>query len=101
MTIKQCLAIAVLAPVAIFAQASTGTLSGLIVDPSGATVGSAEIAVREDRISIERRLTADAGGAFTFTFLRPGRYTLVATHDGFAPAQLNDVLILARIETVF
>jgi outer membrane receptor protein involved in Fe transport len=93
MTIYKCLALALLLPAAIFAQASTGTLSGLIVDPSGATVGNAEITITEDRTAIERRLTATSSGAFTFAFLRPGRYTLVARHDAFAPAQLNDILI--------
>ena len=36
---------------------------------------------------------ASGSGAFTLTFVRPGRYTLTARHDGFAPAQINDTLL--------
>jgi hypothetical protein len=93
MTIYKSVLLVYLVPATLFPQASTGTLSGLIVDPSGATVGNADVSVVEAGTSIERRTAANGGGAFTLAFLRPGRYTLTARHDGFAPAQLNDILL--------
>jgi hypothetical protein len=88
-----CIVWAGFLPCRLFAQVSTGALSGLVVDPSGATIGNADISLVDSATLIERRAVASGSGAFTLTFVRPGRYTLTARHDGFAPAQINDILL--------
>ncbi len=81
----------VLAPVAllvlfastVFGQTSTGTISGRVVDPSGAAVPGAEVRVQNDIVKDVRTFTSAQNGAFIFDDLQPGSYTLTVKATGF------------------
>lgn len=73
---------AVLAPLAL-AQEFRGTISGLVLDPSGAPVGAAKVSVVETKTGTRVETTSDAAGQYTAPFLLPGDYDVTAKFAGF------------------
>ncbi|MGI4831521.1 MAG: carboxypeptidase-like regulatory domain-containing protein [Janthinobacterium lividum] len=62
---------------------STGSLSGSVVDGSGALVPGAVVALKADRAAEENKTEADGEGKFHFAHLPSGNYQLTATAPGF------------------
>jgi len=87
------LAIAVLIPVASYGQTATATLSGSVTDDSNAVLPDATLRLVNVDTAVSRTTTANADGTFTFPFVSPGRYDLHVQRDGFAPAELKDVVL--------
>ncbi|HWS89742.1 MAG TPA: TonB-dependent receptor [Pyrinomonadaceae bacterium] len=75
-----------LAAAGAFAQASRTSVSGRVLDPNGAAVPGARVALRQARTNVEFTAAADGAGAYSFKDLAPGAYTLSASGEGFAPA---------------
>jgi hypothetical protein len=93
-SIPVCIAlIAALIPAASRAQTSTATLSGVVLDQSDAAVAGAALTLVNAGTRVERQALTNSQGVFTFTFVRPGQYTLTTESEGFAPAQVNDVVL--------
>ena len=66
------------------AQTTTsGGLTGLVTDPSGAVVSSADVEIRNTSKGTNQSSKTDRGGAYQFSFLAPARYTLTVAHAGF------------------
>lgn len=63
-------------------QDQATTLSGTVVDASGKPVGGAQVSAQAADGSKSVQITADASGAFLFSALRPGGYTLHADKQG-------------------
>jgi hypothetical protein len=69
----------------LYAQtASTGALTGKILDPSGALVRGAEVRLILHSSKNSRLCISDNEGNFHFVLLSPGRYDLQASKIGFA-----------------
>lgn len=75
-----------------FGQFRAG-IEGTVLDPSGATVASADITLRNTATSGERRTVSSPSGFYSFPELAPGAYTIVAKKAGFADATLNDIQV--------
>ena len=65
------------------AQTTTGSLTGMLVDQSGAAVPNVEITVTEQARQAAQTARADETGRFVFTALQPGSYTLEVKAQGF------------------
>jgi hypothetical protein len=66
----------------ISANTPTGSLSGQVLDPSGAAVAGAHVQLfRHDTLD-ERTMQAAADGSFTFTNLKPDRYRMTVEARG-------------------
>jgi len=66
------------------AQTSTGTISGSVLDPSGAVIAGAQVRlVGTETGEVARDLTTGADGAFSAPLLRPSAYTVEVTSTGF------------------
>src|SRR5688572_19856554 len=68
------------------AQLRAASLTGQVVDPTGAVIPQATIAIRRSATGFERRVEADSQGAFSIAELAPGDYEVTATSAGFAVA---------------
>ena len=68
------------------AQLRTATLTGRVVDQTGAAIAHASISARRDTIGFARHITADGQGAFHLPDLLPGEYAVTATSAGFTVA---------------
>jgi Fe(3+) dicitrate transport protein len=75
-----------LPPLSAAAQVGTASLTGQVVDETGAAVPGALITVRRSSTASERRIETDSEGAFSITDLAAGDYEIMATSAGFAVA---------------
>ena len=64
---------------------TTSTLTGRVVDVSGAVLPGAEVAVRNTETGVQRSVVSDLDGRYAFGLLPVGRYELRARLDGFRP----------------
>lgn len=69
-----------------------GTISGLVVDPSGALVPHAEI-ILSNGTGFSKAMMSDGVGAFQAEHLIPGEYSVSITAAGLTPALDGDVSV--------
>jgi outer membrane receptor protein involved in Fe transport len=65
----------------------TGSVSGTVVDPSGAVIAGAAVAITNNGTGATQTTKAGANGEFLFPLLKPGTYTVSATQQGFQTTQ--------------
>lgn len=78
------LGILVITPSLGLAQQASATVTGVVSDPSGAAVPSAQVALTNINTSVVRSTTANNEGAYSLLNVTPGSYTIKATAKGFA-----------------
>jgi hypothetical protein len=77
--------------IAAFGQAGRGTISGLVTDPGGAVVSSADVALVSQATGVTQHTVTSSAGLYTFISLNPGVYQVVVTHEGFAKVQRDKI----------
>ncbi len=65
------------------AQTVRGSITGAVVDPSGAMVPEAQLTLTEIQTNRQHETTSNIRGEFVFELLPPGRYRLTAAKSGF------------------
>src|SRR5271168_2073595 len=88
-----CLAIWVSCEINAFAQLYTGSLTGTIVDPSGAPVPGANITLDDADRSTRSSAKTGRSGRYIFPSLSPGNYSIEITAMGFEPFQVRAIII--------
>ncbi len=74
------------APPRTLCQVSTGTITGIVTDPSGAPVAGALVTVTQVAQNVSKTLTTNAYGLYEIKFLPIGAYQVTAEHAGFKKA---------------
>src|SRR5262249_32813606 len=70
---------------------SPASIQGIVLSAGTSTpVVRARVDVRQDNGSAVQSSTTDAGGRFEIRNLPPGHYHIVASRDGFVPAQYGE-----------
>ncbi len=84
-SISLCLAFLLICPLCSFAQTtiSTGSIQGVITDPSGALIGNAKISISNKSTGRVLTVKSTSAGAYTSGALTPGNYTLTVEAPGF------------------
>ena len=72
---------------------TTGQISGIVTDPTGAVVGGAKVTA-SDASGVQRSVSSDENGRYVFPLLPPGTYTVDVEKAGFGKATAN---VTARI----
>jgi hypothetical protein len=81
--------------------AGSGTITGTITDPSGASVPGASVLVHNADTGADRTAQTSESGLYNATFLQPGHYDVTASKTGFAPVERKGVLVeVGRTETI-
>jgi hypothetical protein len=62
-----------------------GTISGIVKDPSGAVIADAHIEITGADLTQPAVLNSDGAGKFISPDLKPGKYIVRVTRDGFEP----------------
>ena len=68
-----------------FSQETTGTLRGVVTDPTGAVIPGAKVEVTG--ATVNQSANTDSTGSYTFMTLRPGVYAINVTSTGFVPVK--------------
>ncbi len=66
-----------------WSQATWGTISGFVTDPSGAAVPNANITIQNEQTGVQTKAATDSAGLYNVTHLDPGEYTVKAEASGF------------------
>ncbi|MGH9775933.1 MAG: carboxypeptidase regulatory-like domain-containing protein [Candidatus Acidiferrales bacterium] len=74
-----------------------GSLTGTVVDASGAVVPAAKIVVRAPDFGFERDATSNARGEFRFDDLTPGEYIVTVSAKGFAEARAEVTVVVSAV----
>ena len=82
-----------LGPAGLAAAQTTATLSGSIVDSSGALLPGVLITVRQLTTGFTRTATTAADGRFVVAGISAGPYELRAELSGFRPAMRADIVV--------
>ncbi len=78
-----CILACVLIPSGIFAQTSTGSISGLVTDTSGAVIPGVALEVTDIDRNVSFETSTNESGFYVVTPLQPGQYRITAESEGF------------------
>ncbi len=76
-----------------FAQNITGSLSGTVVDPTGAVVVGADVTITNEASRDVRRTKSNADGYFAFAAVPPASYTVTIETAGFSKYEQKGVVL--------
>ena len=71
------------------AQTTNATITGHIVDPTGALVSDATITLTDTDTLIVTRTTSNGQGLYVFPSVKPGNYILKVSHEGFRAVAIS------------
>src|SRR3989441_8694718 len=77
------------------AQTITGSITGTVVDSSGAIVAGSKVIVTNEATGAERTLTTTENGVFIFTNLVPTTYSVKIEMPGFRPLTRTGLTLTA------
>ncbi|HWR34584.1 MAG TPA: carboxypeptidase regulatory-like domain-containing protein [Clostridia bacterium] len=77
------------------AQSDSATLSGTVLDQTEAIVTNVKVTVMNTATAVRRSAVTDRNGTFAVPLLSPGTYKVIAERDGFAPAEINNIVLNA------
>ena len=77
--------------VAIGNAQTSGEISGLVTDPSGAAVAGGTVSITNKATGATRKITTNSEGLYSFPSLLPGTYALKVEQAGFKTAQIDDI----------
>ena len=78
------------------AQSTSGSMSGTVVDESNQIVAAATVTILNESSGEERKGTTNEAGAFVFSALLPGPYTIKVEMQGFKPLEVKGRVVLAN-----
>src|SRR5579875_2533720 len=73
------------------AQLTSGNITGVVYDPSGATVANAQVIAHNDATGQENTTTSTGAGDYRFENLPVGTYTITVNAAGFTKSEVKGV----------
>src|SRR5579864_1334733 len=70
--------------------AQTGSIGGVVSDPSGAVVEGAKVTATNRATNAARSTTTSASGVYSIPNLAPGKYSVVVEREGFKSVKFDD-----------
>jgi hypothetical protein len=77
----------------LFAQETTGSIQGVIKDPTGAVVPGAKVTVTTPTLVGVKTTTTDSGGYYHFSNLPPGKYVETVEAKGFKTVKREGLVL--------
>ena len=74
-----------------WAQEFRGSITGRVLDPSGAGVPAAEVAVTNTETGVATPTTTDTSGGYTVLYLNPGQYRITVTAPRFKKLERSGI----------
>jgi carboxypeptidase family protein len=79
---------------------TSGDITGTVTDPSGAVVSNATVTLKSSTKGNTQVQTTGPRGAYRFSLLEPGSYTLSVVASGFRNTEMNAVVTVGQATTV-
>ncbi|HEX8736590.1 MAG TPA: TonB-dependent receptor [Pyrinomonadaceae bacterium] len=83
----------------IYAQGTTGQISGTVTDPNGAVVQGASVTISSQETGLSRATTTTGDGIYSFQQLPPGNYEIAVSANGFARYVARVVINITQTTT--
>jgi hypothetical protein len=84
----------------VHAQATSGDLTGTVLDASGAAIPNAVVVALDDATGVKSTAETNAEGVYRFSNLLVGKYTVTASAKGFSTDTLKNIdLVLNTVVT--
>jgi hypothetical protein len=84
----------------VFAQSTTqGNIRGTVTDPTGAVVPGATVTIHSDDTGQTLTRTSNSTGAFEFSLLPPGHYTLTTTAANYQSSSVKVTAAVGQVST--
>ena len=74
-----------------FSQNASGSITGTVVDRSGAIVPNAKVVLKNDATNVTRDTLTNGSGVFSFPAVQPGTYTVTISSTGLQTYERNSV----------
>ena len=78
------------------AQSTFGSIRGIVQDSTGASIPDAQITLHSIDENTDRKINADATGAYAFENVLANKYTIRVQHAGFADTVVAGITLAAR-----
>src|SRR5687767_11284184 len=75
------------------AQATTGSIRGVVTDASGAVIAGADVTARNADTGVETKTTSNDEGIYNFPRLSPGKYVLIVEKQDFKRQEFQEVTV--------
>src|SRR5262245_11426553 len=75
------------------AQEITGSINGVVSDPTGALIPGVKVTVTNTGTNVSKSVITGASGAYRVPFLFFGTYQVKAEHEGFKTSQRDNVTL--------
>jgi hypothetical protein len=79
----------------VYAQQITGSITGSVVDSSGAAVVGASVKLTNTGTAFVQTTTTDTSGNFQFLLLQPGTYLIEGSNTGFKTFRRDGIIVEA------
>jgi len=79
----------------VYAQQITGSITGSVVDSSGAAIVGASVKLTNTGTAFVQTTTTDASGNFQFLLLQPGTYLIEGSNPGFKMFRRDGIIVEA------
>ncbi len=73
--------------------AGTGSISGTVLDPSGALIPGASVTATNLATGVTRQVQSSSGGDYAIQLLPPGHYRLEITKPGFTTSDFPNIVV--------
>jgi len=70
-----------------------GAISGTVLDPTGAVIADAKVALKDTKTGVTKEASSTHGGTFLFPDLATGLYEVTVTAQGFKTATLTNISV--------
>ena len=77
----------------VYAQQTSATLNGTVLDATGAVIPEAKVSLKNEASGDLRNGVSNGDGYFTFAAIPPGRYTLTVSKEGFSTWEAKGVVL--------
>lgn len=93
--ILACAALVLIGPVNTFGQSGRGSISGSVMDPSGAVVPGAKIVITSIDTGQSREAVSVDNGTYVIPLLPVGNYKATCSHEGFQTETRTGIILTA------
>ena len=83
-----------------FAQHTTGTLRGQVLDPAGATVAAGQVSIKNEATGVAQTTVTSSAGTYEFPSVLPGTYTLTVEASSFKKYLKKGIPLLSNQDNV-